>query len=174
MTSRSVSVSAFVAFLWSTLAVVRAASDHGHGFHIYTSGDLDGIIQPLSGDCKTALTQRIDCHSYVETFGRLRYYGSLDNSTLTSLVCDIRCGESLQSWVNNVEAECGPAATFDDGSLLTLIGGRMLSAYRQTCLKDANSVGIRFISVTTVNPSIKSKMAGTPGGTVCQQDANPE
>lgn len=130
-------------YLSSILAWLQGSESVGErdleGFHIYTMADLDEIIQPLSGTCKTALTQRIDCYSHVETFGRLRYYGSLNNSTLTSLVCDTRCGESLQAWFDGVESECGPTATLDDGSLLTLLGGRMLSAYHQTCLKDIDS-----------------------------------
>lgn len=109
------------------------------GFNLYTSEETDSMINPLSALCRTALTQRINCHSHIETFARLQYYGSLGDNDLTTQVCAPKCGECLHSWFENVRLHCGEDGTHDDGSALTLLGGRMLSAYHQTCLEDPST-----------------------------------
>jgi hypothetical protein len=130
-------------FLSSILAWLQGAEEvtgprEFVGFQVYTLDNLDDMVIKYPQTCRTALTQLIVCDPLVESFSQHEYHGSLSNDTVTNSVCDAGCGASLQSWFDNVEEACD-GSTLDDGSLPTLLGGRMLNAYREVCLKDTTS-----------------------------------
>ncbi|CAG8040248.1 unnamed protein product [Penicillium olsonii] len=104
------------------------------GFTIYQA---DEIPLTFSDACTTALTATVKCDLTVFRFGEPRYYGSLGNDTLTDLVCDPSCGNSLASWFTNAEADCGGATIFDYPA--TIAGGTMWTGWNETCYKDPAS-----------------------------------
>ncbi|KAG8161147.1 hypothetical protein KVR01_009411 [Diaporthe batatas] len=102
------------------------------GFRVYEPDDVEFF--EAEDICKTALTELIKCHEDVEDFQSLSYRGSLENATLTDLVCQTSCGESLDRWVSTVERVCGPDATGDGPPVLH--GARMYAGWNETCLED--------------------------------------
>ncbi|KAF7180792.1 hypothetical protein CNMCM7691_010083 [Aspergillus felis] len=74
------------------------------GFSIYTSSGLEDADLPRA--CKNSLAERIKCDPHLSSMMQLSYHGSLDNDTLTDLVCDASCEASLQQWYNSVERNC--------------------------------------------------------------------
>ncbi|KAL2752051.1 glycoside hydrolase family 55 protein [Sodiomyces alcalophilus JCM 7366] len=103
------------------------------GFRVYEPEDVEFL--PAADDvCKMALTGLIKCHDEVEDFQSPRYRGSLENATLTDLVCQSSCGESLSSWVSVVQRVCSADATGDGPPILH--GARMYAGWNETCLLD--------------------------------------
>lgn len=105
------------------------------GFRVYEPEEVEFL--KASDVCKTALAGLIKCHEEVEDFQSLGYRGSFDNATLTDLVCQPSCEESLASWVSNVQRVCSANATGDGPP--TLHGARMYAGWNETCLADENT-----------------------------------
>lgn len=104
------------------------------GYQIYTQESLEGLDLPSS--CKAALSGRIRCDEYTQSFQTLRYRGPL-NTTLADAVCDVGCGLSLSNWFRSVTATC--AGNKIDGAPATKVGGFIWAGYNETCLKDQAS-----------------------------------
>jgi hypothetical protein len=102
------------------------------GFSIYSSDSLEKIDLPDT--CKTSLAANIKCETYLENMMSRKWHGSLNNGTLTDLVCDTSCGESLSEWFGAVQNNCG-GYNFS-GSPPELYGGRIWAGYNETCSKD--------------------------------------
>lgn len=101
------------------------------GFTIY---DADNLPSTFSDACVTALTATIKCQDTVFQFVEPRYHGTLGNDTLTDLVCDQSCGDSLATWFSNAEANCDGAILLDHPA--TILGGNMWNGWNETCYKD--------------------------------------
>ncbi|KAF4153480.1 hypothetical protein CNMCM6069_000690 [Aspergillus lentulus] len=102
------------------------------GFQLYEPEWLVGLN--LTETCKTALTQKIICHSYLEKFRSPVVGQYIENSTLANEVCDKGCGQSLKSWFDNVSTTC--ASQYINKAVATELGGYMYAGYNLTCLKD--------------------------------------
>ncbi|KAK4441988.1 pectate lyase superfamily protein-domain-containing protein [Podospora aff. communis PSN243] len=68
----------------------------------------------------------------------ISYHGSLGNDTLTASVCDAGYTQSLAEWVAGVNAQCGSATRFEDGSPLVLNANYIWYGVNETCLMDTN------------------------------------
>ncbi|KAH6696865.1 pectate lyase superfamily protein-domain-containing protein [Plectosphaerella plurivora] len=125
------------------------------GFRVYTSDEAAFVS--LSDNCKMALTERIECHEEVQTFQSLGFRASLENQTLTDLVCQASCGTSLEDYVSNVRRFCGNAMVKALASSPHLYGSRMHAGFNETCLKDkttgryCNDVIAEFTIVDSIN-----------------------
>ncbi|CAG8905451.1 unnamed protein product [Penicillium egyptiacum] len=105
------------------------------GWSIYSSTSLEEIDLPDA--CKTSLTAKIKCDTYLGSMMSRSWHGSLNNDTLTDLVCDTSCGESLSEWFTVVQNNCGGYNI--SGSPPELYGGRIWAGYNETCSKDKDT-----------------------------------
>ncbi|KAL4879241.1 hypothetical protein BJY04DRAFT_220358 [Aspergillus karnatakaensis] len=112
--------------------------------------------------CKTALTQKIKCADYRREFQSPGVGRSFNNATVTDLICDEGCGESLKSWYDNVSANCGDQRV---GTMVpTAEGGYLWAAYNLTFLKDPETdrycpdVVMDFRTVPNVRSMAKEDM----------------
>lgn len=105
------------------------------GWSMYSSTSLENLELPAS--CKTSLTAKIKCDSYAQSMMSRSWHGSLGNDTLTDLLCDESCGESLSEWFTSVQFNC--AGYNISGSPPELYGGRVWAGYNETCSKDKDS-----------------------------------
>ncbi|KAJ6007783.1 hypothetical protein N7540_011759 [Penicillium herquei] len=105
------------------------------GFSIYSGTTLDAL--DLSQSCKTSMMAPIKCDDFLGTIMAPGYHGSLNNDTLTELVCDSTCGENIKDWFETVQQDC--AGYNISGAAPELYGGRMWAAYNETCSKDPSS-----------------------------------
>lgn len=126
-------------FLSSLLAWIRGPETiiGGRDFPGFTVWDIktrETDLKGLPGPCKTALTQLIKCDAHAKLFLRQSYRGSLDNDTLTELVCDPSCGVSLKTWYDTVSASCSGYTV--SNSVPTKFGGIVWSGWNETCLQD--------------------------------------
>ncbi|KAJ6191605.1 pectin lyase-like protein [Penicillium mononematosum] len=102
------------------------------GFQLYKSEWLDDL--PLTGTCKTALTQNVLCHPWLKTKQSPGIGQYFENTTYANEICDSGCGDSLHSWYDNVSKYCGNQTVGD--SRATRKGGIIYASYNLTCLKD--------------------------------------
>ncbi|KAJ5130998.1 Peptidoglycan-binding Lysin subgroup, partial [Penicillium bovifimosum] len=127
-------------FMSSILAWVRGSNTTiGErtfpGFQIYTAERLEGL--GLTESCTTALTQKVLCSPFLKTWtspGIGQYY---ENTTFTDMLCDAGCGESLGSYVDNVETYCANQTI--GSSIPTRNGGTIYHNYNLTCLMDQDT-----------------------------------
>lgn len=154
-------------FLSSILAWLEGAEEtsgrrHFPGFPVYTLHGLRNQILP--DPCKTALTAKILCDYWVQSFTEPAYHGSLGNASLTDSICDESCGESLRSWFDNVNANCEGYTVA--GDILTLYGGRMWAGYNGTCLTDPETGrycnGMNFSLPLLIRPILTRKQTSSP------------
>lgn len=103
------------------------------GFSIYTSSGLEDADLPRA--CKNSLAERIKSDPHLSSMMELSYHGSLDNDTLTDLVCDASCEASLRQWYNSVERNC-VCYMMPGGSPPVVFGARMWAGFNETCSKD--------------------------------------
>ncbi|KAL4875747.1 pectate lyase superfamily protein-domain-containing protein [Aspergillus karnatakaensis] len=106
------------------------------GFSIYSTASLEDLDLPTT--CKTSLSEKVKCDPYVRSMTGVKYHGSLENDTLTELVCDPSCGSSLQQWYDSVERNCA-GHNLTRGAPPVLHGGRMWAGYNETCSKDEDT-----------------------------------
>ncbi|RAK99303.1 uncharacterized protein BO80DRAFT_456619 [Aspergillus ibericus CBS 121593] len=98
----------------------------------------DHVRDIFTSTCKTALSQNIPCHPYLQMKFENPGIGQyIDNSTLADDICDEGCGESLKSWMDNVSHSCFNQ-TIDDTDP-TAAGGYIYAGYNLTCLKDPST-----------------------------------
>ncbi|PYH80406.1 pectin lyase-like protein [Aspergillus uvarum CBS 121591] len=104
------------------------------GFQLYEPAWLDG----LTDTCKTALSQKIFCHPWLQASYQNPGIGQyIENSTMADDVCDHGCSTSLQSWMDNVSSNCADQ-TIDDTDP-TAAGGYLYAGYNLTCLRDLST-----------------------------------
>ncbi|RAL06587.1 pectin lyase-like protein [Aspergillus homomorphus CBS 101889] len=151
-------------FMSSILAWVREAdatigARKFPGFQLYQPEWLDG----LTDTCKTALSQKILCHPWLQANyqgpGGGRY---IENNTMADDVCDKGCGESLSSWMDNVSNSCSDQEIDDTDP--TAAGGYIYAGYNLTCLQDPSTkhycpdVLVHFTEVDSVRSMTLSEM----------------
>jgi hypothetical protein len=130
------------------------------GFRVREPAEVE--IMLASDVCKSALTSIVKCHTEVDKFQSMGYRGSLDNATLTGLVCQSSCGDSLASWVSNVQQSCTADAT--GGNDPSLEGARMYAGWNETCLLDpatgrtCNEVIDRFTSTKSIQDMPRAEL----------------
>jgi hypothetical protein len=57
----------------------------------------------LTQSCRTAVSQRIDCHPLYRQWQLPTYHGTFGNLNLTNALCDEGCRKSLAGWFETVE-----------------------------------------------------------------------
>ncbi|GLA96386.1 hypothetical protein AtubIFM57143_003851 [Aspergillus tubingensis] len=148
-------------FMSSILAWLKGSTDTTgqrvfEGFTIY---DTNMLPSTFSDACITALTATIKCDLQVFQFGEPQYHGTLGNDTLTDLVCDQSCGDSLARWFTNAEANCNGAVLLDHPA--TILGGNMWEGWNETCYKDPTTgkyCNGQFTRVASVDLMPKDEM----------------
>ncbi|KAH2485347.1 hypothetical protein KXW70_006787 [Aspergillus fumigatus] len=106
------------------------------GFYLW-DGEMDrDVLSGVSSTCKASLTRLVECHDQVYMLRALQWRGSMHNDTLTDLMCDKTCGQSLQLWFESVLAGC---AREQDHVVLAEPGGIIWAGWNETCVKDPNT-----------------------------------
>ena len=93
----------------------------------------------LSQGCVTAMEASLSCDPYLQSLANQDYYGSMDNSSLQSSLCDPACGSTLSSYHSSVISSCISDPQPWPGVPASWYGDVIWAAYNQTCLKDSNS-----------------------------------
>ncbi|KAK2742694.1 hypothetical protein FQN57_005149 [Myotisia sp. PD_48] len=125
-------------FAASILAWVRGKGEtigkgDFRGFQLYKGNDLENVTQT----CRNALNEKIGCHPYLVTFRTPSFHQSLSNNTLTDLVCDQGCGQSLKSWFEAASIACANQVL--DRAVPAKKGGLVYQGYNETCLRDTKT-----------------------------------
>lgn len=119
------------------LAVLLAAStgvNADAGVTMFTSGSLSSL--GLSSACELSLYNSIDCDPGVSFLATSSYGGSLNNATLTSLVCQSACEKSIAQLHDSVAANCGTNAALVPGMSFLALVDQTWSNWNQTCFTD--------------------------------------
>ncbi|KAK2731146.1 hypothetical protein FQN57_003634 [Myotisia sp. PD_48] len=103
------------------------------GFHLYVNNTLTDITKV----CRTAVTQRIDCHSIYLQWQTPIYHGIFESDEITNVICEEDCKKSLKNWFETVEFAC--AGQNITGAVPTILGGFLYQGYNETCLKDTTT-----------------------------------
>ncbi|OGM39526.1 hypothetical protein ABOM_012090 [Aspergillus bombycis] len=107
------------------------------GFYLYDSTWDEDLLSSVSSVCKTAMTRLIECHEQTYMLSELQWRAGLQNDTLTDLVCEKTCGESIEAWFESVTLNC--ADYHQDDVVLTKPGGILWAGWNETCVKDPDT-----------------------------------
>ncbi|RAK82201.1 LysM peptidoglycan-binding domain-containing protein [Aspergillus fijiensis CBS 313.89] len=117
-----------------------SSSSNFRGFQLWSENNKlhARTLSKLSPSCRASMTQKIHCHAKTRSlqrqWARWQQGPGLGNDTLSDLVCDSGCGESLATWFLDVERDC---ATLEERMLFpTLRGGQLWAGWNETCLRD--------------------------------------
>ncbi|RDW81628.1 LysM peptidoglycan-binding domain-containing protein [Aspergillus mulundensis] len=105
------------------------------GFQLYKTETLQSLH--LTDTCVTALSEKILCVDYLymlQTPGSGQY---IEDTTLTDIICDAGCGDSLKRYYDNVAQNCGNQIV--GSSKPTRLGGAVYANYNMTCLKNPST-----------------------------------
>lgn len=109
------------------------------GFQLWSENNRkhSKTLAKLSPACRASMTQRIHCLEKTRSPKPrrpsipLRWDMGLGNDTLTDLVCESGCGESIAAWFEGVERDC---ATFEERMLFpTQRGGKLWARWNEIC-----------------------------------------
>ncbi|KGO45809.1 Peptidoglycan-binding Lysin subgroup [Penicillium expansum] len=138
------------------IAHTRAVNTNSTNFArvaFFPNGTLSGL--GLSSTCEDALYATVDCDDEISSVMTDGYIGSLDNETLTDLICASTCEASIAELYDSVSTSCGDSAELIAGiSYLSLIG-QVWSSWNQSCFVDlttgqnCNDVIAKFDNVTS-------------------------
>lgn len=123
--------------LADVLALLLAASvgvNADAGVSMFTNGSLSSLGLPSA--CEQSLYNSIDCDPGVSALATSSYGGSLNNATLTSLVCQSACGTSIAQLHGSVAASCGTTAALVPGMPFLALVDQVWSNWNQTCFTD--------------------------------------
>ncbi|RFU27962.1 hypothetical protein B7463_g8377, partial [Scytalidium lignicola] len=104
------------------------------GFSMFANGSLSGLN--LTSAYEAALYQTINCDAATSSLMTNGYVGSFRNSTLTSLVCDTGCGNSIKQLHNSVLANCSQTAAMVPGLPFLGLVDLFWSNWNQSCFVD--------------------------------------
>ncbi|PCG89723.1 hypothetical protein PENOC_105280 [Penicillium occitanis (nom. inval.)] len=107
------------------------------GLSIFDNGTLSGL--DLTDACETALYQAVYCDEGISSLVTNGYVGSFDNSTLTTLVCDASCGNSIAQLHSAVSTGCGETAGIVPGFPFLGLVDMLWSNWNQSCFNDATT-----------------------------------
>jgi hypothetical protein len=116
----------------------------------------------MTETCKTALSEKILCDGHLATMNVAGVGQYIENRTLYDSVCDNGCGQSLDSWFDNVSRNCGGQTI--GRAKATKVGGHIYANYNLTCLKNPSSDSycledvIEFPLVNSVQEMTKDDM----------------
>ncbi|KAF7122739.1 hypothetical protein CNMCM5793_000849 [Aspergillus hiratsukae] len=119
------------------LALLLAASagvNADAGVTMFPSGSLSSL--GLTSACESPLYNSIDCDPGVSALVTSSYGGSLNNATLTSLVCQSTCEASIAQLHDSVAASCGTTAALVPGMPFLALVDQVWSNWNQTCFTD--------------------------------------
>lgn len=116
------------------LLAVSAGVNADAGVTMFTDGSLSSL--GLSSACELSLYSSIDCDPGLSSLATSSYGGSLDNATLTSLVCQSACGASIAQLHDSVAANCGTTAALVPGISFLALVDQVWSNWNQTCFTD--------------------------------------
>jgi hypothetical protein len=118
---------------------------NSRGFQLWSeTKNLDAkTLAKFSPACRTSMTQRIHCHKKTRSLQRQFGRGlGLGNDTLSDLVCDSGCGESIAAWFEDVERDC---ATLEERILFPARrGGQLWARWNETCLRNEDEGRERY------------------------------
>jgi hypothetical protein len=103
------------------------------GFQLYKPENLRGITET----CRTALSAKILCDKQLAAMNVAGVGQYFENRTLYDSVCDKGCGQSLDSWFDNVSRNCGDQTI--GRAKAAKVGGHIYANYNLTCLKNPGS-----------------------------------
>jgi hypothetical protein len=106
--------------------------DDNTGYQLYIAEGLSN--SGFSSQCQKSLAATIQCHDFTRGFVELKYRSSPPTATLTPIVCNPTCGESLRRWFNGVSANCNDQKFGDDP--VAMLGGRVWQGWNETCIFD--------------------------------------
>jgi hypothetical protein len=106
------------------------------GFYLWDDELDQDVLSGVSSMCEASLTRLVECHDQVYMLRALQWRGSMHNGTLTDLMCDKSCGQSLQAWFESVSVDC---AREHDRVVLSEPGGIIWAGWNETCVKDPNT-----------------------------------
>ena len=93
----------------------------------------------LTEGCITAMEASVSCDPYLQSLANQDYYGSMDNSSLQTSLCDPACGSALSSYHSSVISSCVSDPQPWPGIPASWYGDVLWTTYNQTCLKDSKS-----------------------------------
>ena len=93
----------------------------------------------LSQLCVTAMEASLSCDPYLQLLANQDYYGSMEDSSLQSSLCNPACGSALSSYHASVTSACRSDPQPWQGLPAGWYGDMLWAAYNQTCLKDKTS-----------------------------------
>ncbi|RAH75318.1 uncharacterized protein BO66DRAFT_433398 [Aspergillus aculeatinus CBS 121060] len=101
---------------------------------MFPNGTLSG--SGLSSPCENPLYQTLDCNDAVSLIDTDDYSDSLDNATLTALICASSCEASIAQLHDSVSAKCGSSAELIPGMSFRVLVGQFWSSWNQSCFVD--------------------------------------
>ncbi|OJJ99923.1 carbohydrate-binding module family 50 protein [Aspergillus aculeatus ATCC 16872] len=101
---------------------------------MFPNGTLSGL--GLSSTCENALYQTLDCNDAVSLIDTDDYSDSLDNATLTALICASSCEASIAQLHDSVSANCGSSAELIPGMSFLALVDQFWSSWNQSCFVD--------------------------------------
>uniref|UniRef100_A0A0D2XL63 Uncharacterized protein n=1 Tax=Fusarium oxysporum (strain Fo5176) TaxID=660025 RepID=A0A0D2XL63_FUSOF len=90
-------------------------------FRIYDAADLDN--NDIGDACVNSLSADIACNTYIRSFMRLGYRGSLENVTLTDVIRAGTCPGRLRRWFKTVSKDCAGKSLGSSGTVPQQYGG---------------------------------------------------
>ncbi|OQE08182.1 hypothetical protein PENVUL_c010G01802 [Penicillium vulpinum] len=109
------------------------------GVAMFINGSLSSL--GLTPACELSLYNSIECDPGVSSLATSSYGGSVDNATLTSLVCQSTCGTSIAQLHDSVAASCSTTAELVPGMPFLALVDQVWSNWNATCFTDPTASG---------------------------------
>lgn len=93
----------------------------------------------LSQLCVAAMEASLSCDPYLQLLANQDYYGSMEDSSLQTSICNPACGSALSSYHASVTSACRSDPQPWQGLPAEWYGDMLWAAYNQTCLMDRTS-----------------------------------
>lgn len=104
------------------------------GFQLVPTNSLKGLgLDPI---CEQVLYQNVSCDNFVLSLGQKIYHHGLNDSALTTAVCDATCGNSLSTFHRRVIGACAKTPEIMPGFPALALIDSIYTGYNETCLKD--------------------------------------
>jgi hypothetical protein len=116
---------------------------------MFANGSLSSF--GLTTACELSLYDSVDCDPGVSSLATSSYGGSLDNDTLTSLVCQSACGTSIAQLRDSVETSCGSTAELVPGMTFLALVDQVWSNWNSSCFTDPTT-GDNCNGISTLFP----------------------
>lgn len=131
------------------LLVTSVSVNADVGVSMFTNGSLSSLSLPSA--CELSLYNSIDCDPGVLVLVTSSYGGSLNNATLTSLVCQSACRTSITQLHDSMAANCGTTAALIPGVPFLTLVNQVWSNWNQTCFTNP-TINDNYNSIKTLFP----------------------